>query len=78
MAKSQRLSQPNGNLFYLSIVHKILTRTAYAGVYNYNTHDSRTRRAQSKDEWVAVQVPQIVLPSPSNEYRGFCTPVAPR
>ena len=50
----------NGNLFHLSIVHKILTRSAYSGVYHYNTHDSRTRRARPKSEWVAVDVPQVV------------------
>ena len=38
----------SGNQFYTSIVHAILTREAYAGVYHYNTHDSRTNRARPK------------------------------
>ena len=50
----------NGNPYYVSIVHAILTRDAYSGVYYYNTHDSRTRRARPKDEWIAVEVPQII------------------
>lgn len=50
----------NGNPYYVSIVHAILTRDAYSGVYYYNTHDSRTRRARPKDEWIAVAVPQII------------------
>ena len=50
----------NGNPFYTSIVYAVLTRTAYAGTYYFNTHDSRTRRARPKSEWVAVSVPQII------------------
>ena len=50
----------NGNPFYTSFVHAILTRSAYAGVYYFNTHDSRTRRPRPKDEWIAVPAPQIV------------------
>ena len=50
----------NGNPYYVSIVHAILTRDAYSGVYYYNTHDSRTRRARPKDDWIAVEVPQII------------------
>ena len=53
----------NGNPFYVSIVHAILTRTAYSGVYNYNAHDGRTRRARPESEWVAVSVPQIISTS---------------
>jgi hypothetical protein len=55
----------NGNAFYVSIVHAILTRDAYSGVYYYNTCDSRTRRARPKSEWVAVQVPPII---PTNDF----------
>ena len=54
------LHNRNGNPFYVSIVHAILTRNAYSGVYFYNTHDSRTRRARPKEEWIAVEVPQII------------------
>ena len=49
-----------GNPFYKSIVYAILTRSAYSGVYHYNTCDSRTRRARPQSEWVAVKVPRIV------------------
>jgi site-specific DNA recombinase len=56
----------NGNPYYVSIVHAILTRDAYSGVYYYNTHDSRTRRARPKDEWIAVEVPQII---PANDFK---------
>src|SRR6185437_6215417 len=50
----------SGNPYYLSIVHAMLTRDAYSGVYYYNTHDSRTRRARPRDEWVGIDVPQII------------------
>ncbi|HEV2563442.1 MAG TPA: recombinase family protein [Rhizomicrobium sp.] len=50
----------SGNPFYTSIVYAALTRSAYSGVYYFNTHDSRTRRARPKTEWVAVQVPPII------------------
>ena len=50
----------NGHPFYTSIVHAILTRHAYSGVYYFNRHDSRTRRLRPKDEWIPVPVPQIV------------------
>ena len=52
----------NGNPYYVSIVHAILTRDAYSGIYYYNTHDSRTRRTRPKDEWIAVEVPKIIPP----------------
>ncbi|MGH9549362.1 MAG: recombinase family protein, partial [Terriglobales bacterium] len=50
----------NGNPYYIGLVHAVLTRDAYSGVYYYNTCDSRTRRARPKAEWVAVPVPQII------------------
>lgn len=56
----------NGNPFYVSIVHAFLTRSAYSGVYYYNTRDSRARRARPKDEWIAVSVPQII---PAKDFR---------
>jgi site-specific DNA recombinase len=59
----RELRSRNGNPFYVSIVHAILTRDAYSGVYYYNTCDSRTRRARPKAEWVAVPVPQIISKS---------------
>ncbi len=56
----------NGNPFYTSLVHAILTRTAYSGVHYYNTHDGRTERLRDKSEWVAVPVPQIISPDTFN------------
>ena len=50
----------SGNPYYKSIVYAILTRSAYSGVYYYNTCDSRTRREQPQSEWVPVKVPRIV------------------
>jgi site-specific DNA recombinase len=55
-----------GNLFYTGTVHVILTRETYTGVHFYNQHDSRTRRPRVREEWVAVQVPQII---PPNEFK---------
>lgn len=51
-----------GNQFYTSTVHAILTREAYAGVFHYNRHDSRTRRERPREEWIALTVPQIIPP----------------
>ena len=59
------LCNRSGNPYYASIVHAILTREAYSGVYYYNTHDSRTRRPRPKEEWVTVPVPQII---PTNNF----------
>ena len=50
----------SGNPFYTSAVQKLLVRTAYSGVYYYNTHDSRTKKPRPKSEWVSVPVPQII------------------
>jgi site-specific DNA recombinase len=50
----------NGNPFYTSVVHAILTREDYAGTHYYNRLDSRTRRERPRSEWIAVPVPKIV------------------
>jgi site-specific DNA recombinase len=55
----------NGNPFYTSAVHAILTREAYSGIHYYNCRDSRTRRERPKSEWVAVRVPEII---PAKEF----------
>ena len=47
----------NGNPFYTSAVHAILTRETYSGVHYYNCRDGRTRRQRPKSEWVAIRVP---------------------
>jgi site-specific DNA recombinase len=52
-----------GKPFYTGTVHKMLTRTSYAGKHYYNRHDSRTRKAREKAEWVAIEVPAIVSPA---------------
>jgi hypothetical protein len=49
-----------GNLFYTGTVHVILTRDTYTGVHFYNQHDSRTRRPRPREDWIAIQVPQII------------------
>jgi site-specific DNA recombinase len=54
-----------GNLFYTGTVHVILTRESYTGVHFYNCNDSRTKRPRPKEEWIAVQIPQII---PLNEF----------
>ena len=50
----------NGNPFYVSLVHAMLTRSTYSGVHHYNTHDSRTRRVRPKSEWITVPVPAVI------------------
>ena len=50
----------NGNPFYTSEVHKILTREDYIGTHHYNRQDSRTRKERPREEWVAVPVPAII------------------
>ena len=52
----------NGNAFYTSAVHAMLTRETYTGTHFYNQHDSRTRKERPKEEWVAVAVPKIIQP----------------
>ncbi|HEY1613372.1 MAG TPA: recombinase family protein [Rhizomicrobium sp.] len=47
-------------LFYLSAVHKMLTRDTYSGTHYFNRIDSRTRRARPREEWIAQTVPQII------------------
>ena len=54
------LRNANGNPFYTSAVHAILTRLAYSGVYHYNCRDSRTRRERPQNEWIAVPAPEII------------------
>jgi len=54
------LRNRNDHPFYTSAVHKILTRKTYSGVDQYNRHDSRTRRARPREDWIAVTVPEIV------------------
>jgi site-specific DNA recombinase len=49
-----------GNAFFMSCVHRILTRQTYAGLHQYNQMDSRLQKARPKEEWVAVQVPAII------------------
>ena len=55
----------NGNLFYTSAVHAILTRETYSGVHYYNCRDGRTRRERPRSEWVAIPVPEII---PAKEF----------
>lgn len=50
----------NGNAFYTSAVHAILTRHTYSGVHYYNCRDGRTRRERPKSEWVAIPAPEII------------------
>ena len=50
----------DGNPFYTSAVHAILTRSAYSGVYYFNVHDGRTRRMRPKEDWILVPVPKII------------------
>ncbi len=59
-ARGYRTSR--GKLFYTGTIHLVLTREAYTGVYQYNTHDSRTGKERPKEEWIAIPVPQIIPP----------------
>lgn len=56
----------NGNPFYTSEVHKILTREDYVGTHHYNRMDSRARKERPREEWIAVPVPVIV---PEKDFR---------
>jgi site-specific DNA recombinase len=47
-------------LFYTSAVHAILTRDTYSGTHYFNRHDSRTKQARPRSEWIAQAVPQII------------------
>ena len=49
-----------GNAFFTSCVHRILIRETYAGILHYNQSDSRAQKARPREEWVAIQVPQII------------------
>lgn len=51
-----------GGLFYISMVHKILTNSAYMGVHYYNRRDSRTGKPRPREEWVALETPVIIEP----------------
>lgn len=42
------------------LVHAILTRTTYTGKHFFNRTDSRTHQKKAHDEWVEIQVPQII------------------
>lgn len=50
----------SGNAFFMSLVHRTLTRETYTGVHHYNQTDSRTFKTRPKEEWVAMSVPEII------------------
>ena len=54
------LRNRNGKLFFVSLVHAILTRNSYTGTHYYNTQDSRTGHPRDKSEWIGVPVPEII------------------
>jgi DNA invertase Pin-like site-specific DNA recombinase len=64
------LRNKRGNPFFTSCVHRILTRETYAGVLHYNRSDSRAQKARHKDEWVAIQVPQIITSQEFNRVQA--------
>ena len=49
--------------FSSSIVHAILTRTAYKGVHYFNRKDSRTRTIKDCAEWIPFETPVIIPPA---------------
>jgi site-specific DNA recombinase len=53
-------------LFYTSAVHAILTRDTYSGTHYFNRHDSRTRQARPRSEWIEQTAPQIIPPNEFN------------
>jgi len=46
--------------FSTSIVHAILTRTAYKGTHYFNRKDSRTKKIKDRAEWIAFETPVII------------------
>jgi site-specific DNA recombinase len=65
-----RFRNKRGNAFFTSCVYRILTCETYAGVLYYNKCDSRTRKPRPREEWVAIQVPQIVTMDAFNRVQG--------
>lgn len=60
-----------GNAFFMSCVHRILTRRTYSGLHHYNQMDSRRHKARPKEEWVAVQVPAIISEAEFNRVQAL-------
>ena len=56
----RRFKNANGNPFYTSEVHSILTRETYAGTHYYNRVDSRTRKERPRADWITVPAPVII------------------
>ena len=49
-----------GGKFFIGNVHQILTRQTYAGVHYWNRYDSRSQKPRPREDWVAVEAPQII------------------
>ncbi|CCQ72455.1 Putative site-specific recombinase and resolvase superfamily protein [Magnetospira sp. QH-2] len=51
-----------GRLFGVSLVHAILTRTAYKGEHVFNKKCSKTKRTKDPSEWVMFETPTVIEP----------------
>jgi site-specific DNA recombinase len=60
---SKGITYRKGRLFSSSVVHAILTRTAYKGVHHFNRKDSRTRTIKDRSEWIPFESPVIIPPA---------------
>ena len=66
-----RARNKRGNAFFMSCVHRILTRETYSGLHYYNKIDSRAQKARPKKEWIAVQVPAIISAAEFNQVQAL-------
>ena len=51
-----------GRRFSVSLIHQMLTRTAYTGLHHFNKTRYKTRARKDQSEWVEFQTPVIVEP----------------
>ena len=66
-----------GKSFFMSCVHRILTRETYTGLHHYNRVNSRLQKDRPKDEWIPVKVPEIIAREVFLVFRRFCTCAVP-
>ena len=57
---SKGLRHRKDRLFNGSLVHQVLTRTAYKGLHHFNKKSSKTRKIKDQAEWVAFETPVII------------------
>lgn len=57
---SKGLRYRKGRNFSVSLIHKILTNTAYIGLHHFNKTCSKTRQPKDPSEWVEFKTPVII------------------